>query len=280
MLGGRQPVLSPWPLPDGRRPEAAWLLFPSGVFPLTVEKGSLVLATGTDGGFQSNEIIRAVQEYLPRGCRVPGPCLVWMDAAEDVLFAPPDATVCRTRRLTLIPVRDTWGEKAAGEFIVSPEQIVLSPGDSSTRMLMAGNEIRRDGSSPRMIQDLTVRFHLPPFCAEMQASRVELELDFSNPGGAMTVTPVLLPDAGPGTTVPIAGREISARQEGDGHYVFTDLAGALDSREGTGILRLRFASRDEGMNEVQRMRGNNWQINGLRLRVAGTLPEAVAGAQY
>jgi hypothetical protein len=280
MLGGRQPAFAPWTLPEGRRPEAAWLLFPSGAFPLAVEKDKLIMASGADGGFQANEIIRAVQDYLQGGCRIPDPCLVWMEPAEDVLFPTPEATTPRIRRLTLLPVRETWGSPTAGEFQVGPEQIVLSAADSSTRMLMAGNEIRHDTASPRMIQDMTLRFHLPPLCAEIKATRIELDLDFSNPSGSLLVTPVLLPDPGIGSPIPPATREIAARPQGNGRYVFTDLADALDPKEGTGLLRLKFSSRDEGMNEVQRMRGNHWQINGLRLRIAGALPEAIAGARF
>jgi len=281
-LGGQAPVLAPWPLPEGRPPEAAWLLFPSGVLPLAVDGGSLVLPRPDGAPFQGNEIIRAVQDFLQVGCRKPTVCLAWMEAIDAGRFPLPEQVIGRGRRIHLLPVRETWRAGPDGGFVVEPEQVVLSPADSSTRMLMAGNRLRQDGSSPRMIQDMTLRFHLPQPWAALAPRRIELAFDLVNPAGNLSVSPVLLPDSGPGRPAPpLGGREVQARQEGRLHVFADGLDGLLDPHEGTGLLRLKFTNRDEGRADgTTSMRLNHWQIGNLRLRIVGTLPEGVAGASF
>ncbi len=283
ILGGDGPAFIPWPLPAGRRPEAAWLLFPSGALPLAVDKGALVLPR-RDGAvaFQGNEIVRSVQEFLQVGSRKPTACLAWLEAVDEGRFPTPDQAICRGRRIILAPVRETWQAGPDGKFVVEPEQVVLSAADSSTRMLMAGNRLREDGTAPRMIQDMTLRFHLPSAWAGLSPSRIELVYDLVNPAGNLTVTPVLIPDPGAGVPAPIQGaREITARQDGRRHVFAEGLEGLLDPHEGTGLLRLKFANRDENRGDgTASMRLNHWQIGGLRLRIAGTLPEGMDGVRF
>jgi hypothetical protein len=282
ILGGDAPAFTPWPLPEGRRPEAAWLLFPSGALPLAVEKGALMLPRRDGAAFQGNEIVRSVQDFLQVGSRKPTLCLAWLESVDEGRFPTPDQTTCRGRRITLVPVREAWQAGPDGEFVVEPEQVVLSAADSSTRMLMAGNRLREDGSAPRMIQDMTLRFHLPSAWAALSPSRIELVYDLVNPAGNLTVTPVLIPDPGVGMPVPIQGaREIPAREDGRQHVFAEGLDGLLDPHEGTGLLRLKFVNRDDERGDgVVNMRLNHWQIGGLRLRLVGTLPEGMDGTRF
>lgn len=278
-VGGEELALTPWPLPEGRHPQLAWLLLPAGVLPLRVEAGTLVLPPGP-ATFQADEIAHAIEQALRLDLRREHPCLVWLEEADEALLPLPPAEMrLRGRRLTLVPVVERLVD-AGGKFVVQPEQIVLSAADSATRIQMAGNEIRRESTASLQFEELNLRFHLPAVYAGLRAGRVELEFEYVNSGGNLIVTPVLLPDPGPGLPLPSAEREVAGQCLAPGRYAFGEVAGALSPVEGTGLLRLKFSSRAEVMDSTQRMRANSCQITRLRLRVFGILPAGLSGARF
>jgi len=287
--------LLPWVIPSGLNIASAWLHLPNGIIPLVKKEGKLLYDPKRGGLFQSDEIQTAIQKNLQFNARHTAPHLVLMSKLTDPVLALPENTFCNGRRLTFLPVQEVI---PAGLIRIPGEMIVLTSADSTTRLVMAGNEIEFRGGTQTLI-DYTFCFHLPPVFADLQVEEITVDFSYMNQGGNVKAKPVLVKDRPAQVAVPEKkkrwkkknkwhqknktpdqGFEISGQETSPGRYVFKDIAGVIDYADGAGRLRLKVQSKNPSLAATEKIRANKWTITKLRINVSGRMPEAIKEFRY
>lgn len=263
--------LKPWKLPAGLKPERAYLLLPSGAFPLEIKDGTLSLTNFThEGVFQADNVLRLLEQALLAGYKRANPCLALVEPLKTTSLPIPDNVAGGGKTITIVPVTERCD---GGELTLLPEQVVFTSGDNSSRMVMPGNTLRDSGIGSAEAMDFVFDFKIPPVFSALRAKEIVVDFSYLNQGGNITATPLLLTTTG----IPLKGKAL-----GGDKFLFSGpgVEQALNPVDGSGQLKIDSEEKEKFLDPGMKMRANKWAIKKLGLSVRGKLPESMTPLKY
>ncbi len=285
----RGPSMKPWKVPQEFKPEHAFLVFSDGVLPLSINNGELSLEAGSEGMFSTDTTAKRLNDAIHDGARKGTPGIALVEKIGKSIIPPPEKASTQGRRIIMLPALEKLG---AETVTVNPEQIPLTAGDSSTRIIISGNKLKKDDVGLYSSSEYLFKFQLPPSFSAIEASEIRVNLKYSNQGGNIDIQPTLaLYDPAeemvegaqppkPGSAA--AAVKIQGKGRGDGEYVFSggDVGKALDPVNGSGKLYLIITEKKPVLDAIQKRRINAWSLVKLSVSVKGRLPERVTQFRY
>ncbi len=263
--------LAPWTIPGGFNPEDAWLQFPNGIVPLEISGGSISLPS-TPKKQTLDPTTLAVQNCARDAWRRGSPFIMMAQSSQESNISLPGEATSNGKRLSIIPLR----ERAGSNTITLPHQSVLiSAGDTSTRMIMIGNDFIR-GQLARSDSEYIIRFQLPPLFSNLMPQSIAIELNALNEGANLTFTPVLMKGSLMENKF-IAEKEKVGKLE-RGRYVFSDIAGFIHN--GTGFVNLKVALKRTTLPMEEVLRANTWTMQSFNVYITGSMPENIASFEF
>ncbi|MBN1863837.1 MAG: hypothetical protein JW808_02935 [Victivallales bacterium] len=260
-----------WKLPDAFNPDNAWLQFPNGVVPLDISAGEIILSP-TSKAPSSDATLLAVQRCVKEAWRRGSPFLMLVENSQENNVLLPGDVISNGKRLSIIPLR----ERASGRFLtVPPQSILISAGDTSTRMIMLGNAFKR-GLLARSDSDYIVRFQLPPVFMSLKAERVVVEMKVLNEGANVSLTPVLMKGSLLENKFHADGEKAGKLE--DGKYVFSDVGDFI--RNGTGFINVKVGLKRTNLPIGEALRANTWTMDSFDISVSGSMPENIASFEF
>jgi len=287
-----------WTIPQGIKPYAAWLQFANGISPLNIEGNKVVDKKAAEGVFASDTTLLSVQNFMIKGWKHSSPMLVLIENSEKTHLALPGKIVSHGKKINIVPMKEVSEEKV---FSVPAKSVLMTAGDTSTRLVMNGNEIKDEVVS-RSDSDYVFRYQLPPLFAGMKADKIELDFKYMNEGGNVEIKPVLvvgqilnkkfvpqktaLPaqsKPAPKPTKRNKRRRRSSVKNDNGivgiqgekkgsKYIFTDVKDCL--KDGTGFVALKIKIKRKNLPMGERLRANKWSLEKFGITVTGAMPES------
>ena len=287
--------LDPWQIPQNIKPENAFLLLPSGIFNLTISGNKLTLSSKTQDFFQNNKILKTLRQALCKGYKHSTPSLVLVEKLKKPEIPVPDDTKVQGKKLTVIPLKEKCPEK---NILIIPEQIVLSPGDSSTRVIMSGNSLKKN-MEINGANSYLFKFQVPPIFSKIRPGKIVVNFSYLNQGGNIKATPYLIlnsaeqadsndPKTKSNSKNPnLFGADayknkITGTQIKPGIFVFKgkNIAAALDKVDGKGYILIDTVEKDFKLDAAQKLRTNRWAITKLTIAIKGSIRSPRAPFTY
>lgn len=290
--------LEKWTVPEGMKPYAAWLQFANGIIPLVVNNNQVSMSSASGGMFSSDTTLLSVQNFMLKGWKHSSPIMVLVENSEKTHLDLPKDITAHGKKITAVPVTEVSEETT---ITVPAESVLMTAGDTSTRLVMNGNEIKKDIVS-RSDSDYVFRYQLPPVFAGMKAEKIELDFKYLNDGGNVEVKPVLVvgqildkkfvpKQTGQAKNKPASQPKkkrrkkrhrksamkesrivgIQGKKEGN-TYVFNDVKDCL--RNGTGFIALKIKIKRKNLPMGERLRANKWSLEKFGIKVTGAIPES------
>lgn len=288
-----------WDIPEGVKPYAAWLQFANGIVPLAIVGNKVVAKKSAEAVFASDTTLLSVQNFMLKGWKHSSPMLVLVENSDKTYLDLPGKIVSHGKRITVASVQEVSEEKV---FSVPPQSVLMTPGDTSTRLVMNGNEIKPEVIS-RSDSNYVFRYQLPPLFATMKAKEITVDFSYMNEGGNVEIKPVLVvgqilnkkfvPANQPtSSTQPQSknkrkkrknkrNKRVRQDREGikgisgelkNGKLVFTNVQDCL--KDGTGFIALKIKIKRKNLPMGERLRANKWSLDKLDITVTGAMPES------
>jgi len=187
LYGKDGPLMAPWQVPAGIKFDQAFLLFPGGLRQLA-GNGRTLSDSGKETGFQPDSLLRELQGCLEYAYRTPSPCLALVDKNPSPPLEIPGGASCQGRRITLFPLSESCTEE---NIVIDRKQVLLTPGDSPTGMIMDGNRFKQNPNINGAMS-YSFKFALPPQFSSIEPEEIVVRFDYRSQGGGITVRPLLL----------------------------------------------------------------------------------------
>jgi hypothetical protein len=273
--------LLPWKIPEGIKFDKAYLLFVNGTMALKKDNGYLKLVSSDKAEFESDEVLRGIIDMLTDNFKKTSPCIALIGKLEKLPFEIEGPIEKQGRSVNIYPVVESC---QAQTVLIDSSQIVLTPGEPSTRMYMQGNTLKAR-VDPRGACQMAFKFTLPPVFASIDPSEIIVNLSYGNSGGNITVEPFIAPDAsapvfssGGGPKVP----PVKGVKKRSGEYVFSgkQLSASIDKFTGSGIVIIDAREKDRSMAPMQKQHANKWKLEDLKVTVKGQLKSSMLPFKY
>jgi len=299
---GSEISLQPWKIPKGfATPEAAWLQFPSGTIDLIIKDRTVSIKKGT-GVFQSNIINKSIKKFTSQGFKHSAPILFLLEDSKKASLFSLKNTIIHGKKITTVPVSQIFSSK---KIIIHPKEISLTSGDTSTRLVMTGNELNPAIYS-RATSTYLFKFQLPSYMTEIKPEQIECIFSYINDSNNIIIKPFLMgkthytkvklpPKRAPrrrgnknrknkSKTMPrktvaatyktVAEREIlKGVKDKNGVFIFSDLDGVIDSNTSSGFIGLEVDVKNKNIPLGAQKKTNTWRVEKFQIRIKGTLPE-------
>lgn len=262
-------VFKPWKIDGGVKPYAAWLQFANGIAPLTIKDGMIELSKGSAAMFASDTTLQAVQNFIQKGWKHSTPALIMVENSTETMLALPNKIIAHGKRLTVLPVKEV---SDTNTVTVPSQSVIFTPGDTSTRLVMNGNEIKSELVA-RSDSEYIFSYQLPPLFTEIKPKKVELDFQYLNEGANLEITPAIFIGKLENKKF-IMKREVKASSHKGGKFVFTDVADSINA--GEGFIALKIHVKRENLPMGERLRANKWSVEKMGISVTGNMPESVA----
>lgn len=258
----------PWKISGNIKPYAAWLQFVNGIVPLTIKNGVIEAETGSEAVFASDTTLKSVQNFIKQGWKHSTPGLILVENSTETMLALPQNIIAHGKKISILPVR----EISTGNTVSVPAQsVIFTPGDTSTRLIMNGNEIKSELVS-RSDSEYIFCYQLPPLFSEIKPKKIEIDFQYLNEGGNLTIVPAVFIGKLEDKKF-ILKREVKAASQKGGKFVFTDVADSINA--GEGFVALKINLKRENLPMGERLRANKWSVENLGIKVTGDMPESV-----
>jgi hypothetical protein len=279
-----------WNVPAGKKINQAFMLFPDGSCPMTRNGSTLALDLSGESMFRADHVMNSLRTSLDLSFRKTCPALALVSEAGDKHYKLPDGTMTQGRKVEIIPVV----ERCSNNLVtISPDQIVFTYGDTSTRMVMSGNRLKSFMES-RGAVTYTFKFTLPPLFSRIKPDKVTLDFSFRNQGGNINIIPrisrngkkpELAQKRGRGRRKkgnPIAEQTVKSKKIATDTYVFSgeDIAKAVDPLTGSGYLILEAQEKNPRLTAAQKIKANKWAPIKMSIEIKGRIPENMAPFKY
>lgn len=263
-----------WNIPDGMKPESAWIQFANAVLPLKVSNGMVSQLTGKSI-FDSDTITTATRSLLEKGWKHSSPILFLAEKTDDSPLPLPESAIAHGMKVTALPIRQIL----TTDTVVAPsESITICAGDTASRMIMNGNEIKPNIVS-RSDSEYLFRFELPPLFSVMRPTEVRVNLEYANSGNNIIMEPCLFI----GHTLKkkfIKSSEIKGVKSGKGGWVFKNVGGIFSDFPGRAIVALKAKLKNTHLPMGARLKANTWTIEKLDISVKGQMPPTAKNAKF
>jgi hypothetical protein len=197
----------------------------------------------------------------------------------------PEGSFRQGRRVDLFPVK----EDCPGRNVyLPPELVVLSPGNTSSRMVMPGNAFGNFMDS-RGAVTYFFRFTLPPVFSGIKPEEITVRFEYRNQGGNILATPKLV-KKGMRINLPGQGRRgnstdgkiINPVKSSGNIYTFTgeEVVEALDPLTGSGMLIIKADEINNRIPPAQKIKANKWAPVKLSISIKGIMPENEVPFKY
>ncbi len=274
-----------WTIPSGISCDSAFVAFPDGALPLVVEGRTVKLSGEKKAGiFSTDTIGKSIVEAFRYGARPSSPALVLVEKLESTSISLSSSFKCQGRRLHIFPADE---EVLDSEFVIPPEDIVFSAGDSSSRTFINGNRLVQGELPIFNASEINLEFKIPQLFKLMEVVEIKVVFDYDNPGANISASPVLLANSGQGAgNSKDSGKKKSSPAQnfqqlasmprikavsvsGGDEYLFNgpEISNAIDPLTGSGRLMISADEKNSMLDPVQKRRANAWSINRLLLSV-------------
>ncbi|NOY75488.1 MAG: hypothetical protein GXP32_06820 [Kiritimatiellaeota bacterium] len=259
-------VFKPWKLPEGMKVASAWVQFADSVIPLKIDGDEIIQSTGTSL-FDSDTITTAVRNLLEKGWKHSSPILFIAGQTKKSPLRFAENAIAHGLKVTALPIRQI----AASKIVRAPgESITICAGDTASRMIMNGNEIKPNIVS-RSDSEYLFRFELPPFFSAMRPTEIEVELRYANSGNNI----ILEPSVFIGRTLQkkfIKSSELKGVKTGSHVWVFKNASGVFSDFPGRGVVALKAKLKNTRLPMGARLKANTWTVEKLKISVKGEMP--------
>jgi len=255
----------PWTIPEGLKPYAAWLQFANGIAPLKIQGGKILIDTSSNAVFSSDTSLLSLQTFMKHGWKHSSPMMVLVENKTKTNLHLPEKIISHGKRLTVVPVQEICTTET---LTVPVKSVLLTSGNTSTRLLMMGNDIKPTITS-RADSSYIFRYQLPPLFAKLRAEKIKVNLQYSNDSGNIDIQPILLIGE-------IKSRKFIQKKELigkkiSGKYVFNDVSECLHNASGFIALKIKIKQKKLPMGEW--LRANKWSLDSLEISVTGKMPK-------
>jgi hypothetical protein len=263
-----------WKAPEKLKPESAWIQFANAVLPLKVADGEISQTSG-DSLFDSDTITTAARELLEKGWKHSSPMLLLAEKTADSPLPLPADSIAHGLKIVALPIRQT----ITSNIVTAPsESISICAGDTASRMIMNGNEIKPNIVS-RSDSEYLFRFELTPFFSAMRPTEVNVELEYANSGNNIIIEPYLFT----GRTLLkkfIKTGEIKGVKKDARSWRFTNTENLFSDFPGRGVIALKAKLKNTRLPMGARMKANTWTIEKLKISVKGEMPPEAIKAKF
>ena len=267
-------VFKNWDVPKGMKPESAWIQFANDILPLKVSNGQVSQLSGKSM-FDSDTITTAIRTLLEKGWKHSSPILFLSEQTDDSPLPLPESAIAHGMKVTALPIRQIITSNA----VIAPnESITLCAGDTASRMIMNGNEIKPNIVS-RSDSEYLFRFELPPLFSSMRPTKVKINLEYSNSGNNIIMEPFIFV----GKTLEKKFRksaEIKGVKSGKGTWIFKKVGGIFSDFPGRAIVALKVKLKNTHLPMGARLKANTWTIEKLKIAVKGEMPPEAKNANF
>jgi hypothetical protein len=263
-----------WKAPEKLKPESAWIQFANAVLPLKVADGEISQTSG-DSLFDSDTITTAARELLEKGWKHSSPMLLLAEKTADSPLPLPADSIAHGLKIVALPIRQT----ITSNIVTAPsESISICAGDTASRMIMNGNEIKPNIVS-RSDSEYLFRFELTPFFSAMRPTEVNVELEYANSGNNIIIEPYLFT----GRTLLkkfIKTGEIKGVKKDARSWRFTNTENLFSDIPGRGVIALKAKLKNTRLPMGARLKANTWTIEKLKISVKGEMPPEAIKAKF
>ena len=258
-------TFQPWKITNKLKPYSAWLQFANGIIPLTVKDNTVKADTATAALFASDTTLKSVQNFLQKGWKHSSPALILVENSTKTMLKLSDEIIVHGKKLTVIPVKEIGQNRT---ITIPHQSVLLTPGDTSTRRVMTGNQIKPSIVS-RNDLDYIFRYQLPPLFSGIKPEKIKIDFKYVNDGANLSIVPVILTGHIRNKKF-IKKREIEAVRHSNGKFIFEDVADCIES--GTGFVALKVKIKRKNLPTGERVRVNKWSLDKLLISVTGVVP--------
>jgi hypothetical protein len=271
---GQEFSLEPWNIPkEFTTPQAAWIQFPSGRIDLNI-KARTLLAKKETGLFHSDVIIQKIKKFTAEDVKHSSPILYLLEEADKTSIFSLKNSIIHGKRLIAIPVSQTFN---SDKIAIHPEEISLIPGDSSTKLIMSGNNIKPEIFA-RSKGAYLFKLQLPPYITNLTPQLLECDFSYINDSGNIKVEPFLLArkehkkkgSAASLNDVESLYRRMYGEKGKNGIFIFSKMNGVINSN--SAFIGLRIKIKNINIPLGAQKKTNTWRIEKFRITIKGTLP--------
>jgi len=228
-----------------------------------------------------------IMKSLDWGFKKSSPCIALVGKTEKSGFSFSEPVNLSERNIDIIPVRVKCEKN---KIYLPPEMIVLSPGCTSTRMVMSGNRLKNILES-RGAVSYSFYFFIPPEFANIEPEEITVNFSYRNQGGNIVAQPLLSKNskevnpeakAVKNRAEYIKTMMCRPKSESDGRYVFKgdDIKAVIDKVTGKGFLLIDAREKNEKLTAEQKIRANKWAPASLTIEIKGKVPEEMTTFKY
>jgi hypothetical protein len=259
--------LSPWNCPRHLEPRAAWLLLPNDATPLAIKNGAILHANNTSGTFLGvGSLEHSIESFLKNGWKRPYPAIaVAVDSSEPSISIS-KKTIKHGKKIIIFPVNIS---APSGHIRLEPGWTTLSPADTTTRLIMKGNDFKPTIVS-RVDTTYLLKFETPPAFAALKPERIEIRLEYFNKGGNVSIEPSLIvPEEKENGTMGVL-KTLDGTKTENGTIAFDVPKNAFSN--GKGVVALKLTLKNHSLPMGDTIKANTWSVGSLDITIVGTMP--------
>jgi hypothetical protein len=279
--------LQPWKIPEGFNPEAAWIQFPSGTVDLVIKDKTISMGKGS-GVFHSNVLNQSIKNFISKGFKHSPPLLFLVEKTKKTSIFSLKNTIIHGKKIIAIPISQVF---KSNKVTIHPEEISLTPGDTSTKLIMEGNNIKPEIYS-RSDGTYLFKFQLPPCMKNIKPEQIQCNFSYINDSKNIVITPFLLGKlqevkekisqrkrrAKRKKRQPIyktvqKPKILEGKKDKNGVFIFSDPEDVINADSASGLIGLKIHLKTGNIPLGAQKKTNTWRIEKFKITVKGTLPE-------
>jgi len=254
-----------WNIPSTLKPIDAWIQFVNGGKALSIKNGAIVDSNLGNQLLSTDNTMNALHTFVDKGWKHSTPALIIVENASKTLLDFPDDVIAHGKRIVAIPLIEKSEEPV---ITIPPQSILLLPGDTSSRLVMNGNDLKKSIIT-RTATDYVFTFQLPPLFSQVVAENITINCSIINEGGNIRVNPQLFRGKFFGKNF-IKKEIIKGEVQADGSYLFKDVSNVIVDGKGAIGLDIKLDRKD--LPNTERMRVNKWSMDKLEIKIQGRIP--------